>query len=292
MRKIIFLTSIAIGATFALHAQHLEDMYERKLNEGAYQEHKVEDPCRPVLDANAMFNTVFHFDKPVAAPWFQSPRFSDDLLFKVVAPPSGCSTLVGNIEFSVNNIPKLTIKGDDGSIFMNGDVFVNNKNFSVNSGDVSVKSGNISVNDGSVFINHTGGAWSFASYIKVVHGNAKAFVVEYNGSTTFSILGNGIVNSKKIYAEAIEVRPNAMNITWFDHVFAPDYKLMSLSELEQFIKTNRHLPDIPSEKEVKENGIDVFNMNGLLVKKVEELTLYIIDLEKRLSELEDKKGGE
>ena len=58
------------------------------------------------------------------------------------------------------------------------------------------------------------------------------------------------------------------------------------------MKTNRHLPDIPSEKEVIENGLDVAEMDALLLKKVEELTLYIIDLEKRIIELESKKGGE
>ena len=89
-----------------------------------------------------------------------------------------------------------------------------------------------------------------------------------------------------------------MDKYWFDHVFDDNYKLMSLSELEQFIKTNKHLPEIPSEKEVKENGINLGEMQGKLLLKIEELTLYIIEQEKQLKELQKQidelkqtKGG-
>jgi hypothetical protein len=115
----------------------------------------------------------------------------------------------------------------------------------------------------------------------------------------FTIWGNGILNAKKIYAEEVEVRLDAMDKYWFDYVFYEDYKLMSLSELEQFIKTNKHLPEIPSEKEVKENGINLGEMQGKLLLKIEELTLYIIEQEKQLKELQrqidelkQRKGGE
>jgi len=77
---------------------------------------------------------------------------------------------------------------------------------------------------------------------------------------------------------------------WPDYVFDKDYKLMSLSELEQYITTNKHLPDVPSAQEVEENGIQLGEMQGKLLQKIEELTLYIIALEKRLAEIENKKG--
>jgi|GEM_PF-584810 len=69
---------------------------------------------------------------------------------------------------------------------------------------------------------------------------------------------------------------------WPDYVFAADYSLPSLSLLEQFITINKHLPEIPSAQVVAEEGQDVGEMNRLLLKKVEELTLYIIQLNKRL----------
>ena len=58
---------------------------------------------------------------------------------------------------------------------------------------------------------------------------------------------------------------------------------MPLDSLNQYIKANGHLPDIPTETEVTENGIDVGDMNAKLLQKVEELTLYIIDLQKQIS---------
>jgi hypothetical protein len=73
---------------------------------------------------------------------------------------------------------------------------------------------------------------------------------------------------------------------WSDYVFDEDYDLMSLSEVESFIKENKHLPDVPSAEEVKKEGIDVAEMNATLLKKVEELTLHIIELEKKVNQLQ------
>ena len=76
---------------------------------------------------------------------------------------------------------------------------------------------------------------------------------------------------------------------WSDYVFDEDYDLMSLSEVESFIKENKHLPDVPSAKEVKKDGLDVAEMNATLLKKVEELTLHIIELEKKVNELQNEQ---
>ncbi|WP_349316338.1 hypothetical protein [Chitinophaga sp. MM2321] len=83
--------------------------------------------------------------------------------------------------------------------------------------------------------------------------------------------------------------------TWADDVFHDDYALPSLQAVANFIRVNKHLPEIPSEKEVKADGLDLGEMNRLLLKKVEELTLYIIRLEnnnlelnKRMEMLEQK----
>ena len=87
----------------------------------------------------------------------------------------------------------------------------------------------------------------------------------------------------KVIAEEIEIRLFA---NWPDYVFADDYKKKSLFELENFIKTNRHLPDVPSAKEVAEKGINLGEMDAMLLKKIEELTLYILDLNKKNEYLE------
>ena len=72
---------------------------------------------------------------------------------------------------------------------------------------------------------------------------------------------------------------------WYDNVFDLDYKLMSLKKLDQFIQANKHLPDMPTTTEVMTNGLDLGKMNGLLLKKVEELTLHLINQQKEIEEL-------
>ncbi|MFM8912029.1 MAG: hypothetical protein ACKOE6_03780 [Flammeovirgaceae bacterium] len=73
-----------------------------------------------------------------------------------------------------------------------------------------------------------------------------------------------------------------------DYVFAPDYKLRSLEETEKYIKENSHLPEVPSAAEIAKDGMSLNGMNEILLKKVEELTLYIIDQNKRIEALEQK----
>lgn len=66
-----------------------------------------------------------------------------------------------------------------------------------------------------------------------------------------------------------------------DFVFSPDYPLRPLSEIESFVKENRHLPEIPSEKQMVENGLNVNEMQIKLLQKIEELTLYVIEQNKQ-----------
>ena len=77
-----------------------------------------------------------------------------------------------------------------------------------------------------------------------------------------------------------------------DYVFEDDYELMNLNDLHSFIKTNKHLPDVAPAAEMEAEGINLSEMNALLLRKVEELTLYILQMEQRVSELESQKGGE
>jgi len=67
---------------------------------------------------------------------------------------------------------------------------------------------------------------------------------------------------------------------WCDYVFDKDYKLTSLIDVEKYIKANNHLPDVPSAKEVANSEIDLFEMQKIQMKKIEELMLYVIELKK------------
>ncbi|MEQ6118630.1 hypothetical protein [Reichenbachiella sp. MALMAid0571] len=91
---------------------------------------------------------------------------------------------------------------------------------------------------------------------------------------TMAVGGDMVVN--KIWVKKVG--------QWFDNVFEEDYELQSLEEVEDFVQENKHLPDIPSAQEVKAEGIDLAQMNALLLKKVEELTLYMIEIKKESDE--------
>lgn len=68
----------------------------------------------------------------------------------------------------------------------------------------------------------------------------------------------------------------------------PNYNLMSLKELEQYILKNKHLPEVPTQNEISKDGVDMYEMNAILLKKVEELTLYVIEQQKQIEQLENK----
>lgn len=72
---------------------------------------------------------------------------------------------------------------------------------------------------------------------------------------------------------------------WADYVFEDDYELMSLDKVEEFINTNGHLPNVPSAAEVEKNGINLGEMDALLLEKIEELTLHMISLKKENEEM-------
>ncbi len=109
---------------------------------------------------------------------------------------------------------------------------------------------------------------------QLIGGNAERIATGYS----LSVAG-------KIIAEEVKVQLRA---SWPDYVFAKDYKLLPLAELEQSINKNKHLPNIPSAAEVEKDGISLGDMNKRLMEKVEELTLYIIDLNKKNNALAEK----
>ena len=122
--------------------------------------------------------------------------------------------------------------------------------------------------------------------VRLGSGNSSQALDFYaGGSRRFTIATNGdgdldgnLVVSKDIESRKIKVTATPGSVP--DYVFKPDYKLRSLSELESYIKANSHLPNIPSAREVETNGQDVGDIQLKLLEKIEELTLYMIELEK------------
>lgn len=109
-----------------------------------------------------------------------------------------------------------------------------------------------------------------------------------------TVKGNGNVGigtrNHKDYKLAVEGtiggrRVKVTQESWADFVFHRNYQLPALSEVEDYIRENQHLSGIPTEKQVKEEGIDLGEMNKLLLQKIEEQMLYIIQLNKQVQEL-------
>jgi hypothetical protein len=89
---------------------------------------------------------------------------------------------------------------------------------------------------------------------------------------------NGTIHAKEVKVD--------LTGSLADYVFNSDYSLMPLHKVEAFVKTNKHLPEIPSAAEVKEKGLSMGEMQNKLLQKIEELTLYVIEQQKRIDQLE------
>ena len=114
--------------------------------------------------------------------------------------------------------------------------------------------------------------------------------VTAGGNATFDgslRVGNGFYCDAQGNAKVKELRVTLTD--WPDYVFSDGYRLMPLGEVEGYIAENGHLPQMPSAAEVEAEGADLGEMNRLLMQKVEELTLYVIDLQKQLDELKSNK---
>ncbi|WP_443946582.1 hypothetical protein ACJVDH_05585 [Pedobacter sp. AW1-32] len=126
-------------------------------------------------------------------------------------------------------------------------------------------------------------------YIQVTPGNSQGIYASDFTLTNSGMMGLGTSTPKeqlsvngKIGATEIQVRSDG----WPDYVFEPDYQMKSLSDVEIYIKQHKHLPDMPNAKTVETSGLDVGEMLKMQQKKIEELTLYLIEISKRLKAIE------
>lgn len=118
-----------------------------------------------------------------------------------------------------------------------------------------------------------------------VTGNTKLFGSV--GINTLVVPNNYLLAvNGKIIAEELRIQNSTL---WPDYVFEKEYNLPKLEDIQRFIAKNKHLPNVPSAAEVAENGIIVGDMQKTLLRKIEELTLYILEQEKRLQALENLK---
>lgn len=115
-----------------------------------------------------------------------------------------------------------------------------------------------------------------------IFSNGKIYIGIPDGGTLSKIAPYALaVDGSAIFTKATV----KLSSTWPDYVFLPDYERPSLDSLEKFIKLNGHLPEVPTAKDVESNGIDLGETQALLLKKIEELTLIVIEQEKQIKRM-------
>jgi hypothetical protein len=139
---------------------------------------------------------------------------------------------------------------------------------------------------------YVGNANGTANYIpkftsNTALGNSAIYEAAGNvgiGTTTpgsYKLAVEGTIGARKM-------KITQQGIPWADYVFQDDYQLRSLEALDKYIQQYKHLPEVPTTKEVNENGLDVADTQALLLKKIEELTLYMIELKKQNEQLTNR----
>ncbi len=164
-------------------------------------------------------------------------------------------------------------------------------NYYYNGGTKTIKAGyganfGMSPSNGDIYLGNFSGNQSGFDH-GPISGYQYCMLIKQNGNVgigttnpTYKLSVNGNIRSKEVVVES----------GWADYVFADNYKLKSLTEVEQFIKENKHLPNIPSAAEIEKNGLHLGDTQKKMMEKIEELTLYLIELKKEIEALKkDKK---
>ena len=125
----------------------------------------------------------------------------------------------------------------------------------------------------------------------VAFGYSKTSNVSFNGNVG---IGKAPIASYKLAVNGgiVATSLDIMNpVPQSDFVFEKDYKLRTLAETEAYVTKNKHLPEVPSAAEFKQNGYSVGTMDDILLRKVEELTLYMIELQKQNNEMQKQNAA-
>lgn len=146
---------------------------------------------------------------------------------------------------------------------------------SINSSELRIHSGALGqASGGIIFGKHS--TTTFTEHVRFTNNGNVGIGTDNPDS---KLVVNGKIRSEEVKVEIINGP---------DYVFKPDYQLRTLQETKEYITENNHLPEIPSAKEMEANGIDLGDMNMRLLKKIEELTLYQIELLEKVEELQAK----
>lgn len=213
---------------------------------------------------------------------------------------SGALNVDGNNNTYTGNYAGANNKGSD-NVYVGANAGQQNPNGSFNT-YIGFQSGMLSTGSNNVLVGRKAG-YSETGSQKLYISNSETTTPLIYGDFASNKLGIGGINTFPSTAGTVNVSAYtlfvkggilteevriALKSGWADYVFASDYKLASLSEVEAFIKQNNHLPNVPSAAEVAENGIGLGDMSRIQQEKIEELTLYLIEQNKKIEELTEQ----
>ncbi len=139
-------------------------------------------------------------------------------------------------------------------------------------------------------IGPSGTAGNYSLFLK---DDGKIGMGATDDSTDANFCASALPNGYRLYVNGgilttkVKVA-NYCSTAWADYVFADNYNLKPLSEVETYIKENKHLPSIPSATQLEKEGLDLGNMQSLQMAKIEELTLYMIEMKKEIEALKNQ----
>jgi hypothetical protein len=167
-----------------------------------------------------------------------------------------------------------------GNVYSQGLLVANNGLYGVKGNSA----GGSAIFVGTTHASHFNYSTTEDTYIRGGKSTSNIYIADVNSNVIMGAVpaqpaGYRLFVDKGILTEKVKVAIKT-SADWADHVFNKDYPLMPLGQVEQYIRKNGHLPGIPSATEVVNEGIDLGKMNAKLLEKVEELTLYIIQLKK------------
>ena len=216
--------------------------------------------------------TVGGFTSGSFAGWIQSSDGAGSALSLSLEPSSG------NVGIGTTSPGyKLDVQGGNASIYNAGT-------------QSSLDIGSVATGKTYLEIKTSGDANGYAS-LQSVGISGTSF-----GNIAFNPFGGNVgigTTNPGAYMLAVKGNVHAQQVNvdmtgWSDYVFKRNYVLPPLAEVKTYIDQNHHLPDIPSEQQIVKDGLDLGEMNKLLMKKVEELTLYLIEKDKQVNNLQDE----
>lgn len=199
-----------------------------------------------------------------------------------------------DLVFKTNNVERFKIA--DGRMFfktntVDGDgIDIIDETQNRNSGTdvVWIKSVHPQANDVGLLSISTAN-WQYPIFSARENGKILMGVNAYNSSlascsdcNSYRLFVKDGIKTEKVKVEFANVNG------WADYVFSDSYKLLPLNDVKKFISLNKHLPEVPSAEEVVKNGVELKEMNVLLLKKIEELTLHLIDLNEKVEKQNEK----